>query len=163
MAVVLWVHFATVVAAFALTEVDQRQHRLPDGLTLGLWSVTALATLWLAVAHGLSSIAQSAVVGSALTVLALWLLAELPGRPMGFGDVKLGGALGMQVAWYGEDLWWSSLVIAFFSGGVFSLVQWLRGRLGPRDPIAFGPFLLLGWFSVIALTAHSRSLLAETI
>ena len=72
------------------------------------------------------------------------------GRPIdevafGFGDVMLGGVLGLTVGWPG-------IVVAVFLGilaaGVFSLglvlVHLARGRYSAFLAIPYGPFLLLG-------------------
>ena len=63
--------------------------------------------------------AVDGAVASAIAVLVLWLGAEAPGKPLGFGDVKLGGALSVQMGWYGIEwaLWGLALAVLF--GGVW--------------------------------------------
>jgi hypothetical protein len=75
----------------------------------------------------------------AVTVLVLWLMAEFPGQPLGFGDVKLGGLIAFT--WGGTAL---HLAIAGVAIGVYFWRgvgggTWLMGKLSWRDEVAFGP------------------------
>jgi leader peptidase (prepilin peptidase)/N-methyltransferase len=67
---------------------------------------------------------------------------------MGFGDVKLGGVLGMALAWLG----WGEVVVGFFLGfayGALVAVALIALRkAGRKSTVPFGPFLVAG-----ALTA----------
>jgi leader peptidase (prepilin peptidase)/N-methyltransferase len=71
---------------------------------------------------------------------------------MGMGDVKLGAALGL--ASWTPAVAVRSPVIAFLIGGLVSVVLLIAGRRGRR--IAFGPFLLGGFWAAVALEAVSR-------
>ena len=153
MGVLVYAHIALAVAAIPLAVIDLREHRLPDRLTLPLWgfsAATALSQLESVGAHGRAS---EAVMASALVVSLLWCAAEAPGRPLGFGDVKLGGAISLQLGWYGIEfaLWGLALSVLF--GGIWSLAGLIRGHFGPHDAIAFGPWLLVG--AMVALIGAS--------
>ena len=97
--------------------------------------------------------AVDGVVASAIAVLVLWLGAEAPGKPLGFGDVKLGGALSVQMGWYGIEwaLWGLALAVVF--GGMWALWSMSRGHIGPRDSIPFGPWMLIGAIVVLLRVA----------
>jgi leader peptidase (prepilin peptidase) / N-methyltransferase len=78
------------------------------------------------------------------------LIASLRGRPIeevafGFGDVVLGGVLGLTVGWPGIVV---AVVVGIFAAGVFSLalvlVQLTRRRYAAFLAIPYGPFLLFG-------------------
>ena len=78
------------------------------------------------------------------------LIAILRGRPIdevafGFGDVVLGGVLGLAVGWPGILV---AVAVGIFAAGVFSLalvlVQLWRRRYAAFLAIPYGPFLLLG-------------------
>ena len=78
------------------------------------------------------------------------LLAWRRGRPIeevafGFGDVVLGGVLGLTVGWPGILV---AVVLGIFAAGIFSLglvlVQLLRRRYAAFLAIPYGPFLVLG-------------------
>lgn len=101
------------------------------------------------------------LLGGVAGFLILWLMYLLGlafsrwmsrrrGTPLeevafGFGDVMLGGLIGLVVGWPG-------VVIAVFTGvllaGIFSLgyigFMFLRGRYAVFTAIPYGPFLLLG-------------------
>jgi prepilin signal peptidase PulO-like enzyme (type II secretory pathway) len=63
----------------------------------------------------------------------------------GFGDVMLGGLIGLVVGWPGVII---AVVTAVLLAGVFSLAylvaMFLRRRYSAFTPIPYGPFLLLG-------------------
>ncbi|HSR49114.1 MAG TPA: A24 family peptidase [Anaerolineales bacterium] len=63
----------------------------------------------------------------------------------GFGDVMLGGLLGLVVGWPGILI---AIVLGVLAAGIFSIgyigVMLLRRRYTPYMPIPYGPFLLIG-------------------
>jgi prepilin signal peptidase PulO-like enzyme (type II secretory pathway) len=77
-------------------------------------------------------------------------VAARRGRPIdevafGFGDVMLGGVLGLALGWPGIVV---GVFLGILAAGVFSLGLLLarvaRGRYSPFLAIPYGPFLLLG-------------------
>ena len=110
------------------------------GVILG-WATTAL----LAVAAGLDPVAPLVRHGlaAALALLGFDLVAVLGtwwlGVPaLGGGDGKLAALLG---AWLGGRGLLLALALAVLGGGLFGLLARLGGRLKPRQPFPFGPFL----------------------
>ena len=97
--------------------------------------------------------AERAVISSALVVLALWILAEWPGRPLGFGDVKLVGVIGMQLGAYGFDAAFSALTVSVIIGGVWAVWMVTTRRMGAGDHLAFGPFMAMGGSFQLSLVA----------
>jgi leader peptidase (prepilin peptidase)/N-methyltransferase len=71
---------------------------------------------------------------------------------MGMGDVKLAAALGL--ASWDVSVAVLSPIVAFIVGGVVSVVLLIAGKRGQR--IAFGPFLLGGFWVAVAVLALSR-------
>lgn len=63
---------------------------------------------------------------------------------MGFGDVKLGGVLGLYLGWYG----WEEAVVggfaAFILGAVVGVVAIALFGATRKSMIPFGPFMLAG-------------------
>lgn len=57
---------------------------------------------------------------------------------LGFGDVKLGMALG---AWLGGMGGWLCLLLALLLGGVAGMLGWMLGRVDRKTTLPFGPFL----------------------
>jgi len=72
---------------------------------------------------------------------------------MGMGDVKLAAALGL--ASWNLSVAVLSPVIAFLVGGLVSVVLLIAGRRGKR--IAFGPFLLGGFWAAVLVLALARA------
>ena len=143
-------HSALLPALFRLVWWDQRSHRLPDSLTLPALGASALWVMVLAVSVD-PDIAQRAGLAFALSVLGLWLLAEAPGRPLGFGDVKLGAVLGMHLGVHAVELVGVWLAVAFISGGIRALWGLATGEMSARDHLAFGPHLTVGWMVTVAV------------
>ena len=135
----MWAHVALAVVAIPLTLVDLREHRLPDRLTLPLWGGSAVTALLAD-----PDIAFQGMVASAVVVAFFLMAAESPGQPLGYGDVKLGGGLAMQVGWYGIEwaLW--GVALSIVSGGIWALGALIRRKLSLRDDLPFGPWLLMG-------------------
>ena len=72
-----------------------------------------------------------------VSVVGEWLL----GVPaLGLGDAKLAAMLG---AWLGGAGLAAAVIMAVAAASLFGLYGRLSGRLGPRQPFAFGPFLAL--------------------
>ena len=64
------------------------------------------------------------------------------GQPaLGLGDAKL-AALGG--AWLGPGGIAAAMALAVVSGALVGSAARLSGRLGPREPFPFGPFIALG-------------------
>ena len=138
MGVLVCAHVALTVVAIPLALIDLREHRLPDRLTLPLCGFSAVAALSQLGLGGAQERVIAAVMASALVVSLLWCAAEAPGKPLGFGDVKLGGALSVQMGWYGIE---------------WALWSMSRGQIGPRDSIPFGPWMLIGAIVVLLRVA----------
>lgn len=143
-------HIALLPALFALVWWDQRSHRLPDALTLPALLLSQLGVMALAHYCGNAGVLERAGYGLALAVGVFWLLAEAPGAPMGFGDVKLAAVLGLHVGAHDPGAVVAWIGLAFVVGGAHS--GWLMGRgiLGPRDHLAFGPHMVIAWCVVVA-------------
>lgn len=99
-------------------------------VTAGINPVTPL--LHHSLAAGLALLGFDLVAG-----LGTWWL-KVP--VLGGGDGKLAALLG---AWLGGRGLLLALALAVLSGGLFGLVGRLMGRLKPRQPFPFGPFLAI--------------------
>ncbi|MGO4454261.1 prepilin peptidase [Arthrobacter sp. RAF14] len=93
------------------------------------------------------------LAGGALAFLFHFLLRTLSPASLGFGDVKLAGVLGMHLAYLG---WWPLILgtlLAFTLAGLTALGLLLFRRLGWRDSIPFGPFMIAGAAVALVLPA----------
>jgi leader peptidase (prepilin peptidase)/N-methyltransferase len=132
----------------ALVSWDVRSRRLPNRLVLPA-IVVGIACIGLGWAMTHSPPIAPLVAGGGIAVFLL--LVHVTGG-MGMGDVKLGLALGLA-AWT-PLIGVAAPVIAFLVGGVVSAV--LLARHGRGGTIAFGPFLLLGFWVAVALAGVAR-------
>ncbi|MDH6116610.1 leader peptidase (prepilin peptidase)/N-methyltransferase [Kitasatospora sp. GAS204A] len=131
-----WVALFAVVLAF----VDAAVHRLPDALTLPLGVGTALL-----LALGgfdrpgvlLRCLAAGVVLGLLYGVLAVL-------GPMGLGDAKLALTLGALLAWYGWRAVFDGAFAGFLLAALWGLLLLVTGRAKAKDPLPFGPCMLLG-------------------
>ena len=131
--------------SWPLIRYDFQEHRLPNKYTVPLIFVTA-GTL---IGFGLVTdqhlrLAQSALAMS-ITFGIGWLLARY--AELGMGDVKLLISLNGWLAWH--DPWFIaiSLLLGLVAANAFALRIWIQ-RKDPREHIALGPFLLLGFYLV---------------
>jgi leader peptidase (prepilin peptidase)/N-methyltransferase len=127
---------------------DVSAHRLPNALVVPSIGVGFLACAWEWVVSGRVPVVPLIAGGA----YAGFLLVMHVVGGMGMGDVKLGAGLGL--ASWSAAVAVLSPVVAFFVGGVVSVVLMIAGRRGLR--IAFGPFLLGGYWLAVCLVALSR-------
>jgi leader peptidase (prepilin peptidase) / N-methyltransferase len=138
-----WVGVFGVVLGF----VDAATHRLPDRLTLTLY----LGLLVLLTPDRQWSTFGRAVLGGLAMAVFYAALVLLNPAGMGPGDAKLALGLGTALGWLG---WWPvflGTLAAFVLAAGFALTQVARGRLGRRDAVAHGPFMLLGALATVVL------------
>jgi len=65
------------------------------------------------------------------------------GKGIGVGDVKLAALLGLML---GYPLIIVGLFMAFIIGALFGLILIIAGKKKMKDTIAFGPFLIIGFY-----------------
>jgi leader peptidase (prepilin peptidase)/N-methyltransferase len=142
--------FAIAAVAPPLVRADVAEHRLPNRLVIPalLSGLAGLAVSWLATGSAplLPLLAAAGFAG--------FLLLFAMAGGMGMGDVKLSAALGLAAPTLSVAI--LSPVLAFLLGGVASTIALIRHGRGRR--IAFGPFLLAGYFGALAITALARVL-----
>lgn len=135
----------------ALTAIDLDLHRLPNSIVLFL-AVSMLILLGAAalIAGDPDALLRALIAGvSAFAVL--FIVAFVKPDGMGFGDVKLAGALGIVLGYVG----WGSVVVGFFSafllGGLVGVVLLLLRKVARGGGIPFGPWLIAGaWIGIVA-------------
>ena len=136
-----WAGLPLVALLLPLVLIDLDHLWLPEPLCR--WGV--LLGLVLSAAGGLPLLAGHLIAaGLALLVLEqLSALAErILGQPaLGLGDAKL-AALGG--AWLGLTGITAAMALAVISGAVIGSIGRVSGRLQPRQPFPFGPFIAMG-------------------
>lgn len=128
----------------ALTLIDLDHHRLPNVIVLPSYIVTAVLLVGASLITGDYGRLLTAAIGCAALFALYWILAVAYPDGMGFGDVKLAGALGMLLGWLG----WAPLIVggfaAFVLGGLVGAVMMIGRRATRKSRIPFGPFMLGG-------------------
>lgn len=84
---------------------------------------------------------SSYVIGALTAGLLLLLIAIVSRGGMGGGDIKLFFLLGLALGWQGALL---TLLISVFAGTFVGLALMLSGRVKRGEPIAFGPYIVVG-------------------
>ena len=83
---------------------------------------------------------------------AVYVALALPSSaPLGFGDVKLAGLLGLALAWLSWSALAVGLVLGFAYGAAYGAVLIARRRADLGTRIPFGPAMLAGAFTAILL------------
>ncbi len=143
------IYWLVVSGLLLATFVDLDHMMIPDRVSIG--GIVAGIGLSVAVPalHGVDTVLPSlalSAAGAATGFFSLWGVAKL-GRfifkkeAMGFGDVKLMGALG---AFFGVHAILFILFMASLTGSVIGVGLIALQRKGLRARIPFGPFLALG-------------------
>jgi leader peptidase (prepilin peptidase)/N-methyltransferase len=130
-----------------LALIDADSLRLPEPLCR--WGIVSgiLVTAGLGLQQGRAAeLLLHHVSAAAVGLLAFEAVSrigqKLLGVPvLGLGDAKLAALLG---AWLGLKGLAVACASAVFLGALFGLAGRLSGRLGPRQPFPFGPFLAIG-------------------
>lgn len=140
---------ALAAVSIPLFVIDIREHRLPNRWTGALAIGGLLINGARAVSDGaLRPIAASLAAGG-LGLLAMGLLHLVTRAGIGLGDVKLVSALGFLFA---NQMALAFVVcVAFLSAALWVLPQLAVGRYRRGSRLAFGPFILIGAWSAIAL------------
>ncbi len=71
----------------------------------------------------------------------IWAVSR--GRAMGFGDVEIAAVMGLSLGW---QKMLAALWIAFVVGAAYGLVLMINKKAKFKSTVAFGPFLILGYW-----------------
>jgi leader peptidase (prepilin peptidase) / N-methyltransferase len=141
-------------AGVTLALIDARHRRLPDALTLPSYPI-ALLLLGIAAAaqpggagYFLDAMLGMAAAGTCFAVQAIAYPAGL-----GWGDVKLAGLLGLYLGWLGPGALVGGLFLGYLLAAATGLALIAAGRATRKSQLPFGPFLVAGTLTVIALSS----------
>ncbi|SBT49624.1 leader peptidase (prepilin peptidase) / N-methyltransferase [Micromonospora auratinigra] len=141
-----------LVAAIGLVLalVDLACLRLPDPLVALAAAVGAVGLVGAALVAGTPGRLLPALAGAALSFGGYVLLALLPGSRLGFGDVKLAGALGLPLGWSGWSTLGLGLLLPHLLHGVVALALLATGRVRRDTALPVGPAILAGaWLALL--------------
>lgn len=131
----------------ALSAVDARSRRLPN---VGTMSAAGLGLFAAFLADGGAGLGRAAL-GAAGTFLVLFAIKVALSRSIGWGDVKLGLALGAFGGFFGVWVLVFGICLGLILNGVVGalLLVTRHARWGAR--LALGPSLSIGLLGAIAL------------
>lgn len=151
--VVYWiagvVYAGYLVATGALAVIDARTRTISSRIVwpLYMWGAgglsvcSAVGHVWPRLAIGLVS---ATVLAAVFTVM--WYFG-----PVGFGDVRLIGAIGLFLGWAGIPVLLSGLIIGTGVCASVSIARMVLRRATRRSRIAWGPYLVAGSWAGLAL------------
>ena len=141
------VYLLAAVLGLLLAVIDLRCLRLPDRL-VGALAVTAGVPL--AVLR--PGRVGAALVAAGLVLVAYLVVALVPRRGLGLGDVKLAAVLALILGFAG----WPAVLVGVLAphliNGPIALALLITGRVRRDRPLAFGPALLAGALLAITTT-----------
>jgi len=144
-------YLAFAFVCLVLLVVDARTRRLPDRITYPAFGVVLVLLGAAALAEGEPGRLWRGLAAAALAGAAFGLPALARPDWVGLGDVKLAPTLGLALGW----LSWSALLVGFYAafllGGLAGITAIVVLRLGRKDTLPFGPWLVSG--ALIALLA----------
>jgi leader peptidase (prepilin peptidase) / N-methyltransferase len=146
---------AFAIATVPLVVIDLKEHRLPNRITLPL--VPILIVLLAIAAWGTGEwdrFTRSLLAGLVLLMVYLVLHLIYPAG-LGFGDVKLAASIGLVLGWLSWDAVLWGTFAAFLLSAVVSIALLVARRATIKTAIAFGPFMLVGAWLVVALALLS--------
>lgn len=126
--------------------VDLKHYILPDRVTLGGIVAGLIFSPWVPKLHGettaLAGLTASAI-GAATGFFGLWAVAWIGEKifkkeAMGFGDVKLMGAVGALMGWPGVIF---TITISSFIGSIVGVTLILAGKRKWQGRLPYGPFI----------------------
>jgi leader peptidase (prepilin peptidase) / N-methyltransferase len=148
-----WAAYGAFAAgSVALAVIDARTKRLPNRIVFPLYGI-GVAGLALASFAGRDR-ARLVEALASMAVLYVFFYALAMFGPLGYGDVKLAGVLGLYLGWLGLPVLAAGLLLGTASGSAVSLgilvVKRARRERWRGTELPFGPFLLAGaWAAII--------------
>lgn len=134
--------FASITILVFLLLFDARHQILPN-TAVAILAVLGTVSSYVVFHKSLESLAIGAVIGFGFFGL-MYLLSQ--GKWIGFGDVKLGLALGLLL---GSPNIVLCLFLAYIVGALYAGYVLITHKKAMKDKIAFGPFLVLA--AIVAL------------
>lgn len=142
-----------------ITIVDLRTYLIPNRVlyptlfaTLALFAIAAIAV-------DRPDRLASALMGMVGGQIFFFIVWRIQPRGFGYGDVRLGGLVGLATGWLGIVNVVLGVMAGLVLGSLVGVLLVLAGNRGMKDAIPFGPFLCLGAAIAILFGAETASLL----
>ena len=131
------IYYILYTISIAILVIDLEHQIIPDELS---WFILLLGLINFSFLNIFSGFLFASVL------LSLHLVTK--GRGMGLGDVKLAIPLGL---WLGLEKGLNWIMTSFILGGIVASILLLLGKAKMKTKIAFGPFLIVGFWIIIFL------------
>ena len=133
----------------ALSVIDARTKRLPNRIMFPLYGFGAVGlTLASAVGHAWPRLVL-ALLSAALLYGLFWLFWFF--GPMGFGDVKLAGVLGLFLGWVGLPAVVTGLILGMLAATFVGIGLIIVRKATLKTELAYGPYLIAGSWVALGL------------
>lgn len=130
-------------ALIAIAAIDLKEQLIPDSLVLSVLVFSILHKTFLHLHAGIAFPFFDSVLGMLIAGGLFLLIVLVSGGGMGGGDVTLIGALGFVL---GVRMILLVVFISFILGALISVFLLATSLKSRKDPIPFGPFIVLGYF-----------------
>jgi leader peptidase (prepilin peptidase)/N-methyltransferase len=155
--IVYFVYACFAVASIALAIVDARTKLLPNRIIFPLYGIGLLGFgLATAVQYPTDGVHRlvTAVVAAAASYALFYAIAMF--GPLGYGDVKLAGVIGLYLGWIGAPVVFTGLMLGTVSAALVTAVV-VATRSARRLPwrrmeVAYGPYLLFGAWAALLIS-----------
>lgn len=151
------VYVALTPMLLAVFIIDYRKQIIPNRLTLTIFELGLIYTFISGISdlHIFLDNMLGLVTGAGIFLIITLIGGAIAGKEaMGFGDVKLMGALGLI---FGFSNIIMLAIIAFLLGAIISIILLVSKKKKSSEYIPFGPFIILGAFLVM-LVPHNLML-----
>ena len=126
--------------------IDLQEMIIPDILVISILAVSIIYKIASYFLYNSPINLLDSIGGLALSAILFILIILVSKGGMGGGDVTLIGSLGFILGIKGILL---TIFLSFILGAVISLILLALKIKGRKDPIPFGPFIILGFFITI--------------
>ena len=126
--------------------IDLKEMIIPDILVILILITTIIYKLLTFILYSKYPDLLNSIGGLVLSSLLFILIIDLSKGGMGGGDVTLIGSLGFIL---GIKNIFLTIFLSFILGAIISVILLITKIKGKKDPIPFGPFIILGFFITV--------------
>ena len=130
----------------AIIFIDLKDMIIPDSLVLSILVLSVIHKIINYFMYNIPLNLKGSFLGLFLAGGLFLAIVLLSGGGMGGGDVTLIGALGFVL---GVKYIFLNIFLSFISGAIISIILLVSKIKTRKDPIPFGPFIVLGFFITI--------------
>lgn len=142
-----FIAFALIASVLiAIAGIDLKEQIIPDSLVLSILVIEVLHKALNYFMYDISPGLTDSLLGLSVAGGIFLLIVLVSKGGMGGGDVTLIGALGFVLGLKGILL---TIFFSFILGAIISIFLLATGLKTRKDPIPFGPFIILGFFIVL--------------